>query len=366
MNAQKETKHPILLLISLLVVVAATAAVAKDDDHGYLGVMLQNVSTSMAKALQLDEDEGVMINQVVDDSPAAKAGLEDGDVILEFNGKAIDDYADLTKAVRATAPGEKVDLRILHDGKRQTKQVEMGKSEDGEFFVGGNKRVFINPKLGEGGAWIDDDGHRKVIIMSDDEDDSSVWFSGDGNVHMEHFGFNTDRGFMGVDLDDLNDQLGEYFDVDDGKGALVTSVREDSPAAKAGLKAGDVIVNLGDENITDAADVHEAMADTEPEQELEIKVVRKGQRKTLKITLGELPETMTTWNNVPHMMNRFEHSFGMPEGFDHDIRVVAPHTRTKMREFHRSRPGSDEVDELRSELDELRQELKELQKELKK
>lgn len=365
MNRLKNTPRSILLVISLLMVVAASAAVAEDEEHGYLGVMLQNVSTSMAKALQLDEDEGVMINQVIDDSPAAKAGLEDGDVILEFNGKTIDDYADLTKAVRATAPGDMVDLRILHDGKRQTKQVEMGEAEGGEFLVDGDKRVFINPELGEGGAWMDDDGQRKVIIMSDGDDDD-VWFGDDDEEHLKHFGFNADRGFMGVDLDDLNEQLGEYFGVDDGKGALVTSVREDSPAAKAGLKAGDVIINLGDEDIADAGDVHKVMADTEPEQEIEVQIVRKGRQKTLKITLGELPESMTTWSSAPHIMKRFEHSFDLPEGFDHDIRVIAPLTRSKLREHHRSRLDSDELDELHGELDELRQELKDLQKELKK
>ena len=71
---------------------------------------------------------------------------------------------------------------------------------------------------------------------------------------------------MGVNLDDLNEQMGEYFGVEGGKGALVTEVVEDSPAAKAGLKAGDVIVKLGEKDIDSSAALHKAMADTEPER----------------------------------------------------------------------------------------------------
>ncbi len=99
-------------------------------DSGYLGVMLQDLSPAMAKALQLGDQSGVLVSDVVDDSPAAKAGLQDGDVIVAFAGKPLSDYDSLTAAVRAAKPGEKVDVTVLRDGKKKTIKVELGERED--------------------------------------------------------------------------------------------------------------------------------------------------------------------------------------------------------------------------------------------
>jgi predicted metalloprotease with PDZ domain len=350
MNALPIAKRMSLILLSFLLILTTAVASAKDDEHGYLGVMLQNVSSSMSKALQLDEGEGVMINKVMEDSPAAKAGLEDGDVILSFDGAPINDYAALTKAVRATAPGDKIDLEILHDGKRQKKQVELGKGE-GRSYTYSIRR----------------DGDAPEVEFFGEGDHGNVWFSDADDMkelHLEHMGFNSDRGYMGVELDDLNEQLGEYFGVKDGKGALIDNVRDDSPAAKGGLKAGDVIVSVNGDAVEDAGDVHKAMADTEADQEVEVKVVRKGKSKTVKLVLGEMPES--DWVHAPRMMKHFKHDFDFPAGFDHDIRVIAPGGPHKMREIHRIMEEDEDLAEMRAELDELKKELKELQKELKK
>ena len=174
---------------------------------------------------------------------------------------------------------------------------------------------------------------------------------------------------MGIELDDLNEQLGKYFGVDDGEGALISRVSDDSPAAEAGLKAGDVIIKLNGEEIDDSGAVHHAMSDTEPTQEVEVKVVRKGKKKTIKVTLGEMPEG----SFGPHMMH-FDQDFDFPEGFEHDVRVVAPHGKPRMpgmpgmhgRHKMMIRDSSDNLSEVREELDQLRAELKDLKSELKK
>ena len=132
MNALSAAKRTTLILMSLLLILT-TSAFAKDKEQGYLGVMLQQVTTSMSKALQLEEGQGVMINKVVDDGPAAEAGLEDGDVILSFDGKAIDKYSDLGKAMRKTSPGDTVELEILRGGERQTTKVELGEPAERSF-----------------------------------------------------------------------------------------------------------------------------------------------------------------------------------------------------------------------------------------
>ena len=340
MFAFPAAKRTLVLMMSIALLVTVTAAQAGEDE-GYLGVMLQDLTPSMAKALQMGDKSGVMINDVIDDGPAAQAGLEDGDVILEFDGKAISDNKDLVKAVRTASPGDKIEVVVLRSGKNKNLEVEIGKHED-----------------------------KNVFYMSGDDD--FVW-----TTDKMAFGLDKDRGYMGVHLDDLNEQMGEYFEVEDGKGALVTEVVEDGPAAKAGLKAGDVIVMIGDNEIDSSTALHEAIADTEPAQQMAVKVVRKGKGKELSITLGEMPEDAFfkhleiickdddhfSIHAAPRMMKHFGH------GGDVDIRMIrrgGPHGLDTFHEFKELYEAESELQEMREELDKMHAELKAMQKELEK
>ncbi|MCP4573909.1 MAG: PDZ domain-containing protein [bacterium] len=353
----------VLALVCVLGLVAAAGTALADDKEdgeksGYLGVHLQSIDSSMAKALQLDDDEGVLISQVVDDGPAATAGLEDGDVVLEFNGKDIEDVRDLTRAVRRAEPGETVEVVVLREGKRQTLDVEVGEREHGFVWVHAD---------GDDDTEIDVYTHLENLH----EGDSSFFYmqmkdGDDLNVYIK--GHDEDRGYMGVHLDDLNEQLGEYFDIEDGEGALVTEVVEDSAAEAAGLRAGDVIVKMGDEDIASASDVTSAMQHTEVDQEIEVKVKRKGKTETFDVKLGEMPDDFFGKNIqffgdgdnyrivAPKMLRRMPH-------MQRQMRVHAPEHLEVIREFH---DQDDDLDEVREELEQLRMELKDLQKELKK
>ncbi len=342
MNAFTAAKRPLWVMLSVVLLIGATAALAADKNaSGYLGVMLQDLSPSMAKALQLGDQTGVLVNDVVDDSPAAKAGLEEGDLILEFNGAATADPKALTRAVRKTSPGDKVQVVVLREGKKKTLDVEVGEreadnvmffsSEDGdapdvEFFTKKGNKVMVMGK----------DGH------------TNVWTHGDDDFTFENVMFFGDRGYLGVHLDDLGEQLGEYFDVKDGKGALVTEVVADSPAAKAGLKAGDVIVAVGDEAVASAGDVHEAMSATEADQEVAVEVKRKGKSKNFTVTLAEMPA------------DAFARHIKITTD-DNDFTWHAP--RMKKHELHRDQ---EELQEMRDELDKMRDELDKMRGELKK
>lgn len=288
----------VTLLVACALLMTSMPAFA-GEQSGYLGVTLQNINASMAKALQMEDKGGVLVNEVVTDSPAEKAGFKDGDVVLEFDGQTITSNKALIKAVGGTSPGDEVKIKILRSGKTKTLKVVVGKKE----AMKKKMKIFIN------------------------DDDHSFHMGKDFEFIMKGFGGGShpDRGFLGVQLDDLNEQLGKYFDVEDGEGALVTKITEDSAAEKAGLKAGDVIVRIGDDGITSADDVHQAMADTKPEDELKIQVLRKGKTKKFDVTLGE------------HQMHRME--------------------------FIEERELFD-VEEVRMELEELRMELEELRKEL--
>ena len=335
---------PAVAAVLALLTTGAVAAQA-EASSGYLGVMLQDISPSMAKALQLDDHTGVLVTEVVEGSPADEAGLQDGDVILEFDGKTIDGSGDLTAAVRAAEPGDKVKVLVLRDGEQEKIKVEIGEKEAEENLGPG----FRHPRPYR---WHDRD-------FPDLDLDEFMDLAGTG------------RGYVGIGLGDLTDQLGEYFGVEDGEGVLITEVHEDSPAAEAGLKAGDVIVKLDDRDIDSSAALLRALRKTDPGDEVSLTVVRKGKRKTFKLTLAEMPEDAR--NRFPGALLRdddmlFVPRHRLPEGDDQDILIRrhlkgSPRIRMLREEFddHELDELHQELDKLRSELDKLRQEVEKLQ-----
>lgn len=342
-----------LLSCLLVVIVAASAAVA--EGQAYLGVKLQDLTPSMAKALQLDDRPGVMINEVITGGPAQKAGLVEGDVILHLNGQAVSDYAALSESLRAFAPDQTASLLVLRDGKQKTVEVELGKRENLDDLKeleklenlpwpeGENPHVyFYGNREGDGDS--ENDGEHRIIIRTMDDD----------------------RGWLGVKLDALNGQLGEYFGVKDGTGVLVTEVVEDGPAAKAGLQAGDVIVKVGDADVASPDALHEALAGTKAGDERTVQVLRKGSRQTVNVKLGEMPKDAMAERRIEIM----------GDGRHGDLKMFAPPMLRQM-----GRPGQDidrkiiierkhmekeEMDAVRQEMDALRQELKLLREELKR
>ncbi len=88
--------------------------------RGWLGVYVQKLTPELASSLGLDEDEGALVSDVTSGSPADKAGIKRGDVIVEFDGKKIDDISDLTTLAAVTSPGTKVDVKLIQDGKQRT------------------------------------------------------------------------------------------------------------------------------------------------------------------------------------------------------------------------------------------------------
>lgn len=355
-----DRRLPVLLLVLLLFTFGA--AQADEEKAGYLGVMLQDLSPSMAKALQVDDAGGVLVDDVVKDSPAAAAGLKDGDVIIEFNGLKTANGQALTKAVRSAAPGDEVKVVVLREGKKKTLKVEVGEREiktaDVMFFSDDGQVTELHGHQG-GNVWFDEseDGHKVIIKkMMDGQHDMSVFT-------LE------DRGFMGIVPQDLDEQLGDYFGVKNGEGVLVASVTDDSGAAKAGLKAGDVIVRIGDNDIDSTTDLHEAMSGTEVGQELEIQIRREGKDKAVTVTLGEMPE-MAVQENIFFGHGGNEWTAKAPKMMLHG----APHAQYKVMRRHGDgdidieviRESDAELQEMKKDLDEMRKQIEEMKKELKK
>ncbi len=150
------------------------------------------------------------------------------------------------------------------------------------------------------------------------------------------------RGRLGVRIESLNLDLGSYFGVKDGKGALVLEVLKDTPAERAGVKAGDVITKVGDKSVRDADDLVSTL--DAAGKKVALTVLRKGAARTIEAELGEAPHAMRFRGDGPLGMG------------NRDVRVRV------LREPGDQSDVRRQVDELRRELRELRDRLEELQR----
>jgi S1-C subfamily serine protease len=227
----------------------------EDAQKGWLGIYLQDISPDIREALDLKSREGVLVKDVIPDSPADQAGIKQKDVIIEFNGKKVEDAPYFTEIVRETSPGEKVKLTIVRDSKKKTLTITIGKPPEKKLSY---EYKFEPPQV-----------KTKMV-----EPDVSIFrfFSG---------------GRIGVKVQNLTEQLGNYFAVEDGEGALITEVEEDMPAFKAGLKAGDVIVEVDSKKIEDTEDLIDAISKKEEGDKVDIKVIRDRQPRSFAVEVAK-------------------------------------------------------------------------------
>jgi C-terminal processing protease CtpA/Prc len=216
--------------------------------QGWLGVQIQDLTSQKAKELKIKTEEGALVTDVTPDSPAEKAGIKKNDVVVEFNGRTIYDSEDLTKAVRRAKSGTTAAVVVDRSDGKKTLQVTLGKLKHrGWAFSSAGPTPFVSPRM--------------------------------------HLFRNTVTS--GMHLTDLNQQLGEYFGAPGGKGVLVEEVEEESEAAKAGFKAGDVLLRIADEKIEDLGDVSDALEDLKEGEKANVEILRKGSRQTLTLTIDE-------------------------------------------------------------------------------
>ncbi len=169
--------------------------------RGWLGVSIQNVTRELAESFGMKKPQGALIAQVMADSPALKGGLQPGDIILEFNGKKVENSSSLPPIVGSTGIGEKVPVVVLRQNKRKIIRVKIEElPEDGKIFIAGG-----------------------------------------------HSGQSIDRR-LSVEVDDLNDRQRQRYGIDKG-GIIVVSLDQSGVAAAAGIKNGDIIVTIDNEKI---------------------------------------------------------------------------------------------------------------------
>jgi serine protease Do len=221
----------------------------------FLGVGIVEINAERAKELKLTEERGVMVSRVESDSPASKAGFQVGDVLLEYNGQRIDGTEQFGRLVRETPAGRKVKLSVWRAAKPLTIEAVIENRKVREPSTSPQVHTFELP------------------------DNAGDWLR---NLPRPELAWRT--GALGVECLSIGDQLAEYFGVK--QGVLVLSVAKDSPAAKAGLKAGDVIIKIGEHPVTTPNEIISAVHDRST-KDLKVTLMRDRKETSFNVTVEE-------------------------------------------------------------------------------
>ena len=254
-----------------------------------IGVMAQDLTADELKALPGGVPSGVRIDDVDDDSPAAKAGLRTGDIVVEFDGERIRSARQFSRLVEETVGGRTVKLGVVRNGQRQTVDV----TPESRAFSWGFDGDRIGRDIARGMREFEPrlrelEPHLRELEPRLRELEPRLR---EFQFDPPAFNFDFDmwprgaRGRLGVQAETLSPQLAEYFGVKDG-GVLVSTVNEGSAAAKAGIKAGDVITSIDAAPVRDYDDLLRELRDKTGEVTLGI--VRDKKEMTVKTTLEEV------------------------------------------------------------------------------
>jgi len=270
----------------------------------HLGVEIRDVSTEDVAALKLAGQAGVVIEAVTTGSAAEKAGLKAKDVIVSYDGETVRSAQQLTRLIRETAQGRAVKMAVMRDGKRMDVEATPSRVADETVNIWVDRdqiRGDVARQLQE----LDASQSRRLRELRDQlnqyrfqqrvpapgegplrfrmerplEGGNFQWFSPEG-WPLEMM-LAPGRGRLGVTVQDLTPELASYFGVKDG--VLVSSVTADSPAAKAGIKAGDVITTVNDKAVTTPGELVSHLG--EKGGEVTIGLTRDKKPLTLKATI---------------------------------------------------------------------------------
>jgi len=257
----------------------------------WLGVQIADVDAARAREIGMKEEAGAEVQSVSPGSPAEEAGLEKGDVILEYQGTRIEGVTQLTRLVHETPAGRTTTVKIFRDGSTRSVQVKVGERGDGDTpEPDGHLRILRGHGDGDGGMqWI------QLPDMPDVPEIPNIDLEGLGRLDelnipglLEMHGVGG-RPRLGAIVDDVGPQLAEFFGLKQEGGVLVKSVKKGSTGDTAGLKAGDVIVRVDGESIEDTSDLHLALRERR-DKEVKLTVVRDRREQTIAIPPAPEPE----------------------------------------------------------------------------
>ena len=217
-----------------------------------LGITLGEVTPEKAQELKLSAVAGAIVTSVKEGSAAAKAGLQNGDVIVAFDGAPVRSSAELRRLVRETPAGRSVAIKVMRNGQTHILNATMDAPADSHFSI----------------------NMPDVHIPSMDFPEFQ-------------FPFFPSRTSLGISGDDLTVQLAQYFGVKQGKGVLVREVIVGSAAEKAGLKAGDVVVQVGENKVGGVEELRAQLNDhsTGETRKVKLTIVRDRHEQTVDVEL---------------------------------------------------------------------------------
>ncbi len=202
--------------------------------RGYLGIMIEPVTSEIVEKHKLKTEEGVLVSKVVENSPAEKGGLKTGDIILEFKGSKVKDVKELQRVTAETTPGEKVDVKILRNDKEEVLKIEVAELPE-----------------------------EKVIASTKE------------NSEFQRYG---------ISVQDLTPELAEKFGLGETEGVLVTDVDSNSPANDSNIRRGDVILEINKKKIKTVRDFEKSMDKIKKGEDVLLLIARG--KRTLYVVLN--------------------------------------------------------------------------------
>ncbi|HFD11772.1 MAG TPA: DegQ family serine endoprotease [Crenotrichaceae bacterium] len=200
--------------------------------RGHLGIVIQQLTPELAESFGVEPGEGILVAQVSDNSPAQKAGVKQGDIILSYKGSAVDNVGRFRNSVALTTPGSKAKLVVLRDGKHKTLTVQIGKQEKGIQLTDRSKQ---------------------------------------------------DADEIGITVQTITSQLAEQFNIEQGKGVVITRVEPNSIAARAGIRPGTVILQANRKPVNSTADFRRIVKDSSAKKMLLLLVREAGSQRFIAL-----------------------------------------------------------------------------------
>jgi len=317
------------------------------EDFGggaYLGVDTRDITADRLGDLKLKEEHGVEVTLVDQDAPAGKAGVKEHDVILNLNGSPVESVEQLRRMIHEIPPGRVVTLGISRYGQPLTLKTQLAdrKTTFSMAMPGSKAFAFAMPAMPAVPAMP------AMAAMPDMDVPVSIVV-----VHSS--------SRSGLMVENLTPQLGDFFGARDGRGVLVRSVEKGSLAEKSGFRAGDVIVKVNGESISDSGDFTHAMHGRKSSG-VNVTIVREKKEQNLTLALPDRnqSEVLDESFEVPEI--DAETMIDLTEA-ESEVARVGPEVQMALRQIKPDLDGA--AREIRNQQQELKKEMRKLERELR-